>query len=86
MNAAYESMVHERMANYNTTREVVERAAKAFWTTNKSDDPSAYADSLEVRAAVGGTSFTLDDYLSYFSKKSSEFLQLQSEKNAGSSH
>ena len=66
MNQAYKAMVAERMADYDTTREVVERASRAFWTTKKSDNPTAYADSLEARTAIGGTSFTLDQYLRYF--------------------
>lgn len=66
---AYENMVAERMRKYGATREVVERAVKAFCTTNPDDDPIAYADSHLARD--NGNS-TMDDYLRYFAQRECE--------------
>jgi hypothetical protein len=63
----YEQLVAERMAKYNTTREVVERAEKAFFTAPQDSDPceKALADSA-LAYATGAR--TLEDYLLYFSR------------------
>lgn len=69
MTEIYERVLAERMKKYSTTREVVERAVKAFNTTKPEDGAQAFADSREARAAIPGDSYSLDQYLRYFADK-----------------
>ena len=62
--ADYESLIATRATQYNTTPGVVERATKAFWSTDS--DSETESDCREAQAAGAST---LEDFIKYFALK-----------------
>lgn len=60
----YESLLANRATQYNTTPEMVERANKAFWSTDS--DSQTDSDCREAQAAGAST---LEDFIKYFALK-----------------
>lgn len=60
----YESLLTTRAIHYNTTLEVVERATKAFWST----DTDSQTES-DCREAQGAGASTLEEFITYFALK-----------------
>jgi hypothetical protein len=62
--ADYQSLLITRAIQYNTTPEVVERATKAFWST----DTDSQTES-DCREAQGAGASTLEEFITYFALK-----------------
>ncbi|MCA1576410.1 MAG: hypothetical protein LC794_03480 [Acidobacteria bacterium] len=60
----YESLLATRASQYNTTSEVVERATKAFWSTDS--DSQTESNCREAQAAGAST---LEEFIKYFALK-----------------
>ena len=63
----YESLLANRATQYNTTPEMVERATKAFWSTDS--DSQTDSDCREAQAAGAST---LEEFIKYFALKKTD--------------
>src|ERR1044072_3704457 len=63
----YESLQANRATQYNTPPEMVERATKAFWSTDS--DSQTDSDCREAQAAGAST---LEEFIKYFALKNTD--------------